>query len=89
MGFRLQRGEAVNEGVRRIAGEQLEKAIAEIQNTELDRHEAVHQVRKRFKKIRGLIRLVRPAFEETYDRENARCFAKRDGRSQPCGMPNR
>ena len=32
MGFRLQRGESVNEGVKRIAREQLEKAVAEIQN---------------------------------------------------------
>ena len=71
MGFRLQRGESINEEIQRIAEEQLEKAVAEIQDGELDRHEAVHQVRKRFKKIRGLIRLVRPAFEKTYQRENA------------------
>ncbi len=71
MGFRLKRGESVVDGVKRIAREQLEKAVAEIQSTELDRHEAVHQVRKRFKKIRGIIRLVRPGFEKTYQRENA------------------
>ena len=71
MSYRLTRSESVTEGVRRIAREQLEEAAGEIQHEELDRHEAVHQVRKRFKKIRGLIRLVRPAFEKLYQRENA------------------
>lgn len=37
---------------------------------ELDRHETVHQVRKRCKKLRGLIRLVRPQFRD-YQQENA------------------
>lgn len=71
MSYRLNRSESVMDGVRRIAREQLEKAANEIQNEEMDRHESVHQVRKRFKKVRGLIRLVRPAFEKTYQRENA------------------
>jgi CHAD domain-containing protein len=72
MAYRLQRSESVIQGVKRIAREQLERALADIKDENLDRHEAVHQVRKRFKKIRGLIRLVRPAFEKTYQRENAR-----------------
>lgn len=72
MAYRLRRSESVIQGVRRIAREQLEKDLADIENQELDRHEAVHQIRKRFKKIRGLIRLVRPSFEKTYERENAR-----------------
>jgi CHAD domain-containing protein len=71
MSFRLQRLESVSQGVKRVAREQLDKALAEIQNDQMDRHETVHQVRKRFKKIRGLIRLVRPSFEKTYRRENA------------------
>jgi CHAD domain-containing protein len=50
--------------------EQIEKAIGEITDDELDRHETVHQVRKRCKKLRGLIRLVRPQFDD-YRRENA------------------
>jgi CHAD domain-containing protein len=35
----------------------------------LERHETVHQVRKRCKKLRGLIRLVRPEFKD-YQQEN-------------------
>ena len=71
MAFQILADEAVEEAVQRIAREQIDKAVDEINDRELDRHETVHQVRKRCKKIRGLIRLVRPQFEDTYDRENA------------------
>lgn len=71
MAYRLLGEESVEEGVKRIVGEQIDKAIGEIQNQDLDRHQTVHQVRKRCKKIRGTLRLVRPEFEETYRFENA------------------
>ena len=61
---------SVQAGVRRIACEQIDKAIAEIENTELPLDETIFQVRKRCKKIRGLLRLVRPSFDG-YARENA------------------
>lgn len=35
--------------------------------------EAVFDFRKRMKKVRGLLRLVRPGLEETYQRENKAC----------------
>lgn len=62
MGYRLKRDETVEDGIRRIALEQIDKALAEIDDDSLDRHETVHQVRKRCKKLRGLVRLVRPVF---------------------------
>jgi CHAD domain-containing protein len=71
MTFRIKGGESVEQGVQRIAREQIDKSTGETRDQDLDRHEAVHQVRKRCKKIRGLIRLVRPQFEDTYVRENA------------------
>ena len=71
MAYRLVEGESVRDGVARIAREQIDKAIAEIEDSDLSQHEAVHQVRKRCKKIRGLIRLVRPALGKAYDEENA------------------
>ena len=71
MAFQILADESVEEAVQRIVREQIDKAIDEINDRELDRHETVHQVRKRCKKIRGLIRLVRPQLEDTYDRENA------------------
>lgn len=71
MAYRFEKEDpSVAAGVRRIAAEQIERALAEIDDAELPRHEAVHQVRKRTKKVRGLIRLVRPAFA-AYQAENA------------------
>ena len=71
MTYRFKRGDSsVEEGLRRIAVDQIDSAIAEIDDEDLDRHEVVHQVRKRCKKVRGLIRLVRPAFGD-YAAENA------------------
>ncbi|MBO6718753.1 MAG: CHAD domain-containing protein [Rhizobiaceae bacterium] len=60
----------VDAGLRRIAREQIDKAMAEIDDDALPHAETVHQVRKRCKKLRGLIRLVRPVFDD-YARENA------------------
>jgi CHAD domain-containing protein len=70
MAYRLRKNCSVRECVQEIALEQIDKSISEINDRELDRHETVHQVRKRCKKIRGLIRLVRPQFEKTYKRVN-------------------
>jgi len=69
MAYRIRRHKSVQKSVRKVAGEQIDKAIGEILDDGLDRHEAVHQVRKRCKKLRGLIRLVRPLFDD-YQREN-------------------
>lgn len=71
MSYRLKRAESVRNGIRRIAREQIDKTLAEIDARQVDPHETVHQVRKRCKKIRGLLRLVRPAAEELYQYENA------------------
>ncbi len=72
MGYRLKADEAVESGVRRIAREQIDKALAEIDDDGLGAHRTVHRVRKRCKKVRGLVRLVRPAFED-YSSANS-CF---------------
>lgn len=71
MSYRLTRKETVAEGICRIAGEQVAKAIREVEDDDLDPAVKVHQVRKRCKKMRGLVRLVRPSFESTYQAENA------------------
>ncbi|MDQ0313778.1 CHAD domain-containing protein [Amorphus orientalis] len=83
MGYRFKRtDESVADGARRIAIEQIDKAIAEIDDTALDRHVAVHQVRKRCKKLRGLVRLIRPSFPD-YAKENA---AFRDAARELSGL---
>ena len=69
MAYRLKRkDDGVGNAFRRIANEQIGKALASIDSAQ--RAEAVHDVRKRCKKLRGLIRLVRPAFGG-YSDENA------------------
>ena len=70
MGYQLKPGEPFMVGLRRIASEQIERAIAEVEDKRLDPHETVHQVRKRCKKIRAVVRLIRTGFEETYQVEN-------------------
>jgi CHAD domain-containing protein len=70
MSFRLESAEAVEGGLKRIVHEELEKAIAEVDDPKLPRDEAVHQVRKRCKKIRGAVRLVQPVFGDHYRIEN-------------------
>jgi CHAD domain-containing protein len=71
MPYRFKRtDETVQHGLRRIAIEQLDKAVDEIDDDDLTRAVRVHQVRKRCKKLRALIRLVRPAFAD-YSAENA------------------
>lgn len=71
MSYQLGDEETVQKSIRRIGRKEIDKAIDEIDNSELDRHQVIHQVRKRCKKLRALVRLVRPAMGQTYQRENA------------------
>jgi CHAD domain-containing protein len=71
MSYRIEAGEIVEDAVRRIAGEQIDKAVGEIDDSDLSEEKTIHQVRKRCKKIRGLLRLARKSFEDTYRAENA------------------
>jgi len=69
MAFRFARkDDSVEAAVRRIACEQIDSATVSIDRRE--RAEAVHDVRKRCKKLRALVRLVRPCFAG-FDEENA------------------
>jgi CHAD domain-containing protein len=70
MSYHFHSDERIATGVRRIAMSQINKAISEIDDAELNRDETIHQVRKRCKMLRGLIRLVRPSMEKTYQIEN-------------------
>ncbi|TWU25115.1 CHAD domain protein [Novipirellula galeiformis] len=86
MPFRLLPRESVIESVRRIAAEQIDKACDEIDDPRRQQAKTVHQVRKRCKRLRGLVHLVRPAMGRTYRTENAwfrdtakRLAAARDG----------
>ncbi len=71
MAFYLREGEDMAQGVRRIACEQIDDAIDELCDRSLAQALAVHEVRKHCKKLRGLLRLVRPCLGDVYARENA------------------
>ncbi len=73
MGYQLKQQESLAQGVRRIAREQMSQAMIELQNPERNRHQAIHEVRKQFKKLRGLIRLVRSGLGDEYAQMNLWC----------------
>lgn len=68
MEYTLQPRESVSEGIKRIIDGKVERAIDHIDG-DMDRHETVHEVRKRCKEVRAAVRLVRPVLP-TYKREN-------------------
>lgn len=74
MAFHLKRKESVKKGVRRIALEQLDRARGELTSPDLHRAEAVHQARKRFKKIRAVLRLMGPVLGKSRYRTHNRTF---------------
>jgi CHAD domain-containing protein len=71
--YRLHVDEYVPDGMRRIARGQLERARDELSAASKRRlSEAVHETRKRIKRVRASVRLSRDAIgEPTYARENA------------------
>ncbi len=74
MGFQLKLDEPLAEGVRRIVKDQIDKALDELTGlSEESPEEVVHGARKRFKKVRAVLRLARPGLSgKLYARENAR-----------------
>ncbi|WAJ30474.1 CHAD domain-containing protein [Antarcticirhabdus aurantiaca] len=72
MAYRLDPHRPPAEEIARVAGEELEKAAAELRDPDADQGEAIHDVRKRLKKLRGLLRFARESDARLYRRENAR-----------------
>jgi CHAD domain-containing protein len=64
-------GEPVPAGIRRIVREEMEAAARQLSGEAgSDRDEAIHEARKSMKKIRGVLRLMRPEMGAVYQREN-------------------
>ncbi|MGE0448735.1 MAG: CHAD domain-containing protein [Vicinamibacterales bacterium] len=73
MGYRFKPGRRIEAEVHRIASKQLETAIAGLRAVGTpERDAAVHDARRRVKKVRALLRLVDPALEEPARRSHAR-----------------
>lgn len=70
MSYRISTSRPLRAEYRRICLEQITKALKESSDESLALDERVHQVRKRCKKIRGLLRLFRFSNEDLYHREN-------------------
>ncbi len=74
MSYRFKQQESLSENIKRIVHEQIHLALYETGNDQLDPDETIHQIRKRCKKIRALLRLARQDLEadNTYRYENQR-----------------
>ncbi len=73
MAYRLKAGESVPENLKRIVIEELDSAADQLnQNGRDNRDEAIHEARKSVKKVRAVLRLVRPELGATYRKENRR-----------------
>jgi hypothetical protein len=64
------KGEPPETAFRTIALDQLSEALSDLDAPDRDRRSIVHEARRRCKKLRGLLRLVRPVFPD-FARENA------------------
>jgi CHAD domain-containing protein len=70
MRFELQPSERPEDGLRRLGKALIDDAIAQVEDPDAEPEEAVHEARKDMKKLRGLLRLVRPAAPDLYKAEN-------------------
>ncbi len=71
MAFRFRLAETFEEGCQRIAREQIERAQAQLKGPD-DPIVAVHETRKSLKRLRALLRLIRPTIgESAFHHENA------------------
>ncbi|WP_375450567.1 CHAD domain-containing protein [uncultured Devosia sp.] len=72
MPFAFEHSDAnVEDGLRRIAGEQIDKALEEASNPHADFDETVHGLRRRCKNLRGLLRMVKPRLTVFEDEDAA------------------
>ena len=71
MGYCLEKDEQLGAGFRRILIEQTERLSEALASADANLEEAIHEVRKRCKRVRAVARLLRPHARELYRRENA------------------
>jgi CHAD domain-containing protein len=72
MSYRIRPDSPVRKNVRRLARRELDRSLAALADPgELGLEETVHDVRKRCKKVRGVLRLARPGLGREYSRANA------------------
>src|ERR1700730_2562064 len=76
MAYRLKSKESVPEGIKRVVKEELEAGSHQLNGkSRANRDEAVHEARKSVKKVRAVLRLMRPELNGTYDAQTRRLRA--------------
>ena len=70
MNYYFRKNLTVQESVLAIAVELVYEGMMECDSTSLSHHEIIHEQRKRCKRLRGLLRIVRPNLGTTYRAEN-------------------
>ncbi len=70
MAFEVRLDHEVCREIRRIAREEIDRAIAALTQAREGRLKGIHDARKRFKAIRALLRLVAPRMGNAFRREN-------------------
>jgi CHAD domain-containing protein len=74
MAYHLKRSESVPEGIRRIAGEDLEFAASQLTGGQgRNQDEAIHEARKSVKRVRAVLQLMQIELGDTY-REESNCL---------------
>jgi len=73
MAYHLKSGEPVPEAMRRVVEEEIAWAIDQLSGKgDANRDVAIHEARKSIKKIRGVLRLMRPEIDPVFAFENVR-----------------
>lgn len=70
MAFEIRLQRDVSEETRRIAREQVARAVSALDGAREGRFKGIHDARKRFKAIRALLRLLAPRLGSAFRREN-------------------
>jgi CHAD domain-containing protein len=71
MSYEFKNDESIPDGVRRIVREEVASATEKVKVKKVqDRDLAIHEVRKGVKRVRGLLKLMRPALGEAYEKED-------------------
>ena len=87
MPYQIRISESAQEAVRRIAHEQLGRAITNLALAPTNRAEAIHEARKSLKRLRALVRLVRGELGEQVYRRHNECM--RDAARELAGLRDR
>jgi CHAD domain-containing protein len=68
--YYIRKNLSIEESIRAIGEELVNEAVEECSSTQLSNHEIIHESRKRCKRLRGLVRIVRPEIGFIYQEEN-------------------